>query len=524
MNIVLNLSEHWESIAADKSVQLLGCIHDLDQHQNTLAAVENIEAWAEKLKGLSGFFSLVKHEGNTLCAAVDHIRSRPLFYAVNEQGFYLSDSAEWVRQQVNDTVMDEFAKAEFQLTGYVTGRDTLYKHVKQLQAGECLVYADHTLAVERYYSFEHSEPEDYSEAALLAELDVVAKASIQRLIRYANGRQIVIPLSGGYDSRLIAALLKEANYDNILTFTYGVKGNKEAAYSKIVADNLGLEWLFVEYTEALWQAAWHTEERKRYQREGSNWTSLAHMQDWLAVKIMKEQGVAESNAVFAPGHCCVTGLIPSEIISKQSWNVTDTAENILNTHFNLCPISELNDGLYNEVMVQRKITDYLSGTSNLESHVSKMMAFNWEERQSKYIGNSVRVYDFFGYDWWMPLWDKEFTNYWKKIPINKRINRSLYVSYVNKVYLKNSKDRAHIGNAASSGLVGVVSNSTLLSKLRLTGFLRYIYKLYVKKIFKSSDKLLINSAQNQSEVKKLEEKGFLMNGITIYFFLNDHAD
>ena len=43
MSIVLNLSEHWKTIAADKSVQLLGCIHDLEQHQNALAAVENIE-------------------------------------------------------------------------------------------------------------------------------------------------------------------------------------------------------------------------------------------------------------------------------------------------------------------------------------------------------------------------------------------------------------------------------------------------------------------------------------------------
>src|SRR5690554_3472882 len=142
MSIVLNLSDHWKNIAEDKTVQLLGCVHDLEQHQSALASVKNIDTWTAALKDLTGFFSLVKHEGHTVFAAVDHIRSRPLFYAVNQQGFYLSDSAEWVRQQVNDTVMDEYAKAEFQMTGYVTGRDTLYKHVKQLQAGECLVYAE----------------------------------------------------------------------------------------------------------------------------------------------------------------------------------------------------------------------------------------------------------------------------------------------------------------------------------------------------------------------------------------------
>lgn len=521
MSIVLNLSEHWKTIAADKELQLLGCIHDLEQHQNALAVVENIEAWAEKLKELTGFFSLVKHEGNTVCAAVDHIRSRPLFYAVNEQGFYLSDSAEWVRQQVNDTVMDKFAKAEFQLTGYVTGRDTLYKHVKQLQAGECLVYADHTLAVERYYSFEHSEPEDYSEAALLDELDVVAKASIQRLISYANGRQIVIPLSGGYDSRLIAALLKEANYDNILTFTYGAKGNKEAAYSKIVADNLGLEWRFIEYTEALWQAAWQTDERKRYQLEGSNWTSLAHMQDWLAVKILKEQGIAEDNAVFAPGHCCVTGLIPPEIISKPNWDVNDTVENILKAHFNLCPVSKLNNDFYNEKIIRDKIINYLSDANTLEYYISKIMGFNWEERQSKFIGNSVKVYEFFNYDWWMPLWDKQFTGFWEKIPVKLRVNRVFYVNYVQNKYLAHSKNtaEANVGNASDAGFAKKLSQLNIIKRLGIRPLLAKGYRLIVK----PKSLLLREAAYSKKDVDELERKGYCSNGRAAYFFLKDFS-
>lgn len=526
MSIVLNLSEHWKTIAADKSVQLLGCIHDLEQHQNALAAVENIEAWAEKLKGLAGFFSLVKHEGNTLFAAVDHIRSRPLFYAVNEQGFYLSDSAEWVRQQVNDTVMDEFAKAEFQLTGYVTGRDTLYKHVKQLQAGECLVYADHTLAVERYYSFEHSEPVDYSEAALLDELDVVAKVSIQRLISYANGRQIVIPLSGGYDSRLIVALLKEANYDNILTFTYGVKGNKEAAYSKIVADNLGLEWHFVEYTETLWQAAWHTEERKRYQREGSNWTSLAHMQDWLAVKIMKEQGMVESDAVFAPGHSgdMVAGShIPSFIHEDLTAKYTqdDLVEHLLNKHYCLTQHENVQSSV-SRFKEKIKKSLVLKTAYTAEEFANECEKHNWQNRQSKYIVNSIRVYEFFGYDWWIPLWDNGFIVFFENLPLELR-NHNWYIEYVKYKFNENvnKPELAGLGNAGSAKIVKYLSRSSFLKKIKLREVLRFFYKLLVKCLPIKKDNLLINSAQDAEALKELESEGYLMNGITVYFFLEE---
>lgn len=523
MSIVLNFSDKWKSTS---SLKLLGCVHDLEQQQSALSSIQNIESWVTKLKDLKGFYSLVKQEDNQVFAAVDHIRSRPLFYALTEQYFYLSDSAEWVRQQVNDTVMDEYAKAEFQLTGYVTGRDTLYKNVKQLQAGECLVYANNQLAVERYYTFEHSEPENYNEEALLAELDLVAKDSIQRLIEYANGRQIVIPLSGGYDSRLIAVLLKKANYGNILTFTYGVKSNKEATYSKIVADSLGLKWHFVEYTEALWKSAWQTEERKRYQLEGSNWSSLAHMQDWLAIKIMKEQGVVESNAVFAPGHSgdMVAGShIPKFIHenSNKNYSLSDLVEHLFNKHYRLTKVKNVKisanrfkSGIEKTLVSQ---DDY-----SAQKFSNECEKYNWQNRQAKYIVNSVNVYNFFGYDWWLPLWDKEFVRFFEGLPLSLR-NHEWYIEYVQKKYLGNSKNTAvaNVGNAASSDIVGVLAKSKILKKMKLRDVFRFVYRLYVKCFPKSNDSLLINSAQNSLEVKRLEQKGFLMNGITVYFFLKD---
>lgn len=188
-----------------------------------------------------------------------------MFYALKGSDFFLSDDAEWVREKVGNTTMDEIAKEEFQLTGYVTGQDILYPSVKQLQAGEFLsINANEEtqqLKTERYYRFLHTEPENYDEQDLYKKLDAATLASIDNLIRYANGRHIVIPLSGGYDSRLIATLLKRRGYENILTFTYGVPGNKESAYSKKVADALGLKWHFIEYSNELWREAWQTEER-----------------------------------------------------------------------------------------------------------------------------------------------------------------------------------------------------------------------------------------------------------------------
>src|SRR5690606_12752657 len=182
------------------------------QPLDNLLEAENPKQVAQALQAQNGFYALVWQHQNKTYAAVDHIRSIPLFYALKDQTFFLSDEAEWVREQVGNKKMDPLAREEFQLAGYVTGQETLFPDVKQLQAGELLVVNEENgvpeVATERYYRFLHTEPEIYNEAELYQQLDKAALASIDNLIRYANGRQIVIPLSGGYDSRLIATLLK----------------------------------------------------------------------------------------------------------------------------------------------------------------------------------------------------------------------------------------------------------------------------------------------------------------------------
>ena len=51
--------------------------------------------------------------------------------------------------------------------------------------------------------------------------------------------------------------------------------------------------------------------------------------------------------------------------------------------------------------------------------------------------------------------------------------------------------------------------------------LRFFYKLLVKCLPIKKDNLLINSAQDTETLKELESEGYLMNGITVYFFLKE---
>src|SRR5690606_29501774 len=57
---------------------------------------------------------------------------------------------------------------------------------------------------------------------------------------------------------------------------------------------------------------------------------------------------------------------------------------------------------------------------------------NWQERQAKFISNSCRVYEFFGFEFYLPFWHTKLVNYFLQLDQNNRIQRLLFKSAVRK--------------------------------------------------------------------------------------------
>lgn len=124
------------------------------------------ETWQDILSHCNGFFAIARHTPTATLVAVDRVRSIPVFYGQQGGTVFVSDDAEWVRQSVEDTELQPFAREEFQLAGYVTGSDTLYPNVKRLQVGELLHIVageEPELATHRWYRFTHSEPKHWDQ-------------------------------------------------------------------------------------------------------------------------------------------------------------------------------------------------------------------------------------------------------------------------------------------------------------------------------------------------------------------------
>lgn len=487
------------------------------------------DQWQSALLKLNGFFSVVRQEENRMIAAVDRVRSIPLFYGVIDNSAFLSDDAEWVRQKVGDSEMERCACEEFQLTGYVTGKATLYSNVKQVQAGEMLVVKkqdDEKLHIQthRYYRFLHTEPKNYSESLLSEKLDNVAEASVQRLIEYANGRQIVIPLSGGYDSRLIATLLRRLNYENVLTVSYGVPGNRESTYSYQVANSLGYPWHFVEYSNEKWKDAWEAEGEKYYQFWASGWSSWPLVQDWLAVRELNSQAIVDPDCVFVPGHTgdfISGGHIPRSIVPGKTASKEKLAQEIIYAHFSISPwksVTERNAAFWQQRICERAEVDVIQTTEDLANFFEK---WEWQERQSKFIVNSIRAYEFWSYDWWLPLWDNEFILFWEQVPLTLRLGKKWYTNYVKLTYSRqcNHTSGKNLTNASDKGKLRSVL--FFMVKFMLPRILMQQLESIIISQQISQHPLALFGRYPKEDTYKLVRKGYRLNGVNAYFFLKN---
>ena len=394
------------------------------------------------LLALNGNFALALETPRYIFCTADRVRSIPLFYAVSDEEALFSDDANHLSDRLNPSFNEENG-AEFLVTGYVTGPDTLFDGISQLQAGEYLVYdkVDRSLVTHFYHRFWHGNYFSDSEEDLLGRLDEVFVRVFQRLIESTKGHQIVVPLSGGLDSRIIVAMLKRLGVEDVICFTYGKKGNREAEISRQVAEALGYRWYFVEYTEEKWYDCYHSDEMQRYMIYSGNLSSVPHIQDFLAVKELKDEGKIPEDAIFIPGHqgMVAGGLMHAGILAgspvrrNQSGKYTfeTLQKDILKNYYNLWDWPNITKiaTLFNS-KIQMSIGDVK--ISDVEEYANILEFFEFKERKSKFIVNSLRVYEIFACGWRLPLLDVELIDFFLRMPLTLRLRQVLYRDYATK--------------------------------------------------------------------------------------------
>ncbi len=392
------------------------------------SGIHDIEKIKSAIRTSNGCFSLIVMHHDVCLLAVDPVRTFPLLYSFNKNTLFISDSFDTLLDKVNNVALNMEAAAEFMATGYVTGKETLCKGIKQVQAGEMIIFktGGEELAEEFYHTYQTDTVYKESEEYLSEELGRIFDNVGQRLVTSLQGRHAIVSLSGGYDSRLIACMLKSAGYHDVTCLTYGRKDCPDMLIAEKVAEKLDYPWLFVEYNYELIKDYTGDTGFHEYYRFAANGVSMFYLQDYFAVKYLKENKIIPEDAIFVPGH---TGdfLAGTNFVKHGLKPGPESPEKlagrIWRSKYIFCPVP-----CRNRASIKNRIHRTLAEKRVMEGAFSYSIHEDWDikEKFAKFIVNSARIYEWFGYEYRLPFWDDELAGFFRQVPYDLKKNRKLY--------------------------------------------------------------------------------------------------
>lgn len=393
------------------------------------------ETELSQITKLNGDFAFIVASPSRVVIVSDLIRSIPVYYSIIDGTLYVSDNSLELAGLQGNAKVSESSAIEFLLTSLVSGPDTLIERIKQTQSGEIVsVILGNNPVVETgiHSNFVYHDQLEIPRNEYFQLLSEVYDNLFDRFIRVLDGRRAVVPLSAGYDSRFIIAALKDKGYDNILTFTYGPPDEWEIAISKMIAGKLDLEWHCVDYTPDLCAILLNTDEFREYMHYGGGTATYAHMQDWIAVRQLRENNILRDDDVFAPGHgsWVAGGHVPSAYRDRTTVRLDDILSNIISTFYSQWRFYPGYTDMIPEITERIQAVTPGIALDSSDSIVNLFEIWDIRERQSKFIANSIRVYEFLGYDWVLPLWDTEAFHFWRRVPLRFRSGKQLFKDFL----------------------------------------------------------------------------------------------
>ncbi len=365
------------------------------------------------IKSADGLFVLIIKKETGVLLATDRVRTFPLFYTIDD-GITITDDP----YSLPGKTADETSAGEFLLTGYTTGSNTLYKEVNQTKASEILIINDDGKNSELYYTHKTTVVVQENLDVLIRQFKDILYTSFKDFIRTLDNRPVALSLSGGYDSRLIALMLNQFGYNNVVCFTYGRKESNEIENSRKTAEILEYPWFFIEYNTEMAKDYLDTDIFREYVSFAGKLSSMPFLQDYFAIKHIKENGLVDHNSIFITGH---SGDFIAGSHLKGKFRKSDkplkAIREIFNSYYNLSILPGKSEFL--KILENEIATDDFLAYSVFEDWVLM-------ERQAKYIINSACVYDFFGYQYRMPLFDARILSFFKHVPPEYKNFKLLY--------------------------------------------------------------------------------------------------
>jgi asparagine synthase (glutamine-hydrolysing) len=319
------------------------------------------------------------------------------------------------------------ARAELLTSRLVGDRWTLVDGMRSVRAGEAVALREDGASV-RWEAVDANAPSPTTRAtgdaaAAGARLEDALATAAERTVRYADGRTIAVPLSGGYDSRLLLTVLAETGYDDLVAFTFGRPGIPDVERAEEVAAALGVRWEFAEYTTDRWREWYDTPDARAFRERYFEYESVPNYGMLPAVEDLRAEGRLGDDVLFCPGQTShgMSSYEPPASFDSDTVGPGDVAAYFVDRRFTLWDWS---DETFERALRDR-IASTLDPVESLASAYHAGERWRWRNYITKYLLQDGRQYEWTGDDWWYPLWDAAVVDAWERVPREHRAEKRL---------------------------------------------------------------------------------------------------
>lgn len=397
-----------------------------------LSQADSFEDFLELLKDLDGLYAVIlRREAGTIWAAVDIARSMPLYYSVD--GAYISDSGPTVREALGipREAADPAALEELFHTTFIAGSRSAYSEIAQLDAGQAMECFPSGEIRTIYYYAHIQKTKDIGRKEAMELFQQVSNQVFDETIAAIAGRPVVLSLSGGYDSRYVACMLKARGAKDVSCFTYGTKDSFEVHASEKIAKALGWRWTWVEHTDERILGILD-DEGEAYASAFEDYDYPYYIQNYPAVRYLHETGWFKPGSVFITGH---PNDVPAGSHTLQLYN-----------EYSSC----FSESAFPDAVIGKSVLISLSDqarkmcldTLNQQRHSLNLSISTYQEFTNaveclqtirNYSHGSLHmdcVHKYFGYEVLLPCWNRKLLEFWYSMPLEYRFSENLFEEWI----------------------------------------------------------------------------------------------
>lgn len=216
--------------------------HNFKSESDSEVIIHAYERWGNSfVYHIRGMYGLAIYNKNTkeLILARDPIGKKPLYYYMDNNKVVFASEIKAILESGVEKLVNHYMIAPFLMYQYSVGRQTLFRGINKLGAGEMMIVKPSGIKFWKYFEISESFNKN-TDLQNIEKLRELLDESVK--LRLRSDVPVGAFLSGGIDSSGIIALAKKHSEGEFHTFTATFDTFSEAQYAKRVSQFLNVKY------------------------------------------------------------------------------------------------------------------------------------------------------------------------------------------------------------------------------------------------------------------------------------------